>query len=89
MSAEYKLSLLQISFAARGTEFTAPPWMVLDAVRSSGVNLFAECAEVNLKPVSVKLCMVNLFGVLLMLECLANALLPNLLSQYCTSNWIF
>lgn len=47
MFAEYKVSLLQISFATRGTEFTAPPWMLLDAIRSSGVNLFADCAEVN------------------------------------------
>ena len=39
--------LLQVSFAAKGTELTAPPWMLLDALRSSGIFPFADCAEVR------------------------------------------
>ena len=39
-------SCLQVGFAAKGTEFTAPPWMLREAIRSSGVDVFVDCAEV-------------------------------------------
>lgn len=45
---------MQVSFASNGTEYTAPPWMLVEAIKKSGVNLFVDCAEVSgLQPASM------------------------------------
>ena len=38
---------LQITFAVRGSEFTPLPWLVYEAVKLQGADLFASAAEVD------------------------------------------
>ena len=38
---------LQVMFAVIGSEFTAFPWLVYEAIKTQGVNLFADAAEVR------------------------------------------
>lgn len=37
---------MQVTFAVEGTEFTALPWLVREAIQTQGVDIFIQAAEV-------------------------------------------
>ena len=37
---------LQVTFAVKGSEFTALPWLVYEAITTQGVDIFTNAAEV-------------------------------------------
>lgn len=38
---------VQVTFAVKGTEFTALPWLVYEAIQTQGVDIFTQSAEVR------------------------------------------
>ena len=39
--------MLQVTFAVRGTEFVALPWLVYEDITRHGVDIFTNAAEVR------------------------------------------
>lgn len=49
LEAKLRITLysLQVMFAVIGSEFTALPWLVYEAIKMQGIDLFASAAEVR------------------------------------------
>lgn len=42
-----QLFSVQVTFAVKGAEFTALPWLVYEAIQTQGVDIFIQAAEVH------------------------------------------